>query len=60
MMFDSSLTVRGDAIEKLGQLHRGEDVAFLRLLAAADPDSNLAKAAQDAVDLILDFNRAED
>ncbi len=60
MMFDSSLTVRGDAIEKLGQLHRGEDVAFLRLLAANDPDSNLAKAAQDAVDLILDFNRAED
>jgi len=60
MAYDSSLTVRGDAIEKLGQLHRGEDVGFLENLAVSDPDPNLAGAASEAVDLIQSFLPAED
>jgi len=60
MAHDSSLTVRGDAIDKLGQLHRHEDVAFLEEIAATDPDQNLAKAAREAADLIQDFHPSED
>ena len=60
MAYDSSLTVRGDAIEKLGQLHRSEDVSFLEKLAVTDPDRNLAGAAREAVDLIQSFLPAED
>ncbi|MGB5160173.1 MAG: M1 family aminopeptidase [Thermoanaerobaculia bacterium] len=60
MAYDPSLTVRGDAIGKLGQLHRGEDVDFLQLIAITDPDSNLAKAASNAVELIQDFTQTGD
>jgi hypothetical protein len=60
MAFDSSLTVRGDAIGKLGQLHRSEDVAFLEKLAVTDPDRNLARAAREAADLIQDFHPSAD
>jgi HEAT repeat protein len=56
MAYDSSLTVRGDAIDKLGQLHRGEDVDFLETLAVADPDPNLARTARDAAELIQKFD----
>ena len=56
MAYDSSLTVRGDAIDKLGQLHRSEDVAFLEEIAATDPDANFAYAAREAADLIQDFH----
>ncbi len=60
MAYDSSLTVRGDAIEKLGQLHRSEDIGFLEDLADTDPDQNLAVAARQAADLIQGFLPAED
>jgi aminopeptidase N len=60
MAYDPSLTVRGDAIGKLGQLHRGEDVEFLQQIATTDPDSNLAKAARDAVELIQAFTQTGD
>jgi len=60
MAYDPSLTVRGDAIDKLGQLHRGEDVDFLQQIAITDPDSNLAKAASNAVELIRDFTQTGD
>ena len=60
MAYDSSLTVRGDSIDKLGQLHRSADVAFLEELATTDPDSNLAKAARVAADLIQEFHPSED
>jgi HEAT repeat protein len=60
MAYDRSLTVRGEAIGKLGQLHRGGDVAFLEEIAANDPDSNIASAAKGAADRILGFTRQED
>lgn len=60
MAYDPSLTVRGEAIEKLGQLHRDQDVAFLEQLATTDPDSNIAKAAREAADLIRAFTQAGD
>ncbi len=60
MAYDSSLTVRGDAIEKLGQLHRSEDIGFLEDLADTDPDQNLAVAARQAAGLIQGFLPAED
>jgi len=59
MAFDSSLTVRGDAIGKLGQLHRSEDVAFLEKLAVTDPDPNLARAAREAADQIQNFRPSD-
>ena len=46
---DRNRNVREDAIEKLGQLQRQEDVAFLKELAGSEPDPALAEAARSAV-----------
>ncbi len=53
---DDNLAVRGDAIEKLGQLHRAADLPFLERLAAAEPNENLAQAARDAAEVIRAFD----
>ncbi len=53
---DGNLAVQGAAIEKLGQLHRAEDLPFLERLAAEELNENLARAARDAVELVRAFN----
>jgi aminopeptidase N len=45
---DRSRSVREEALEKLGALHRAEDVAFLATFAEAEPDPSLARKASDA------------
>jgi aminopeptidase N len=52
---DRNLFVRGAALEKLGALHRPADVAFLKELAASEPDPNLALAARTAAEEIEAF-----
>ena len=54
---DDNLAVRGAAIEKLGQLHRATDLAFLEQIAASEPNENLAQAARQAVELVQAFSR---
>ena len=54
---DDNLAVQGDAIEKLGKLHREADREFLEQLAESEPNENLAQAARAAVELIQAFNR---
>ena len=47
--------VRASALQKLGALHRSEDVAFLKAYADAEPDQNLAVAARGAAEAIEAF-----
>jgi HEAT repeat protein len=53
---DDNLAVQGDAIEKLGKLHRAADREFLEDLAESEPNENLAQAAREAAELIRAFN----
>ena len=53
---DGNLAVREAAIEKLGRLHRADDLPLLERLAADEPNENLARAAREAVELIRAFN----
>jgi HEAT repeat protein len=52
---DPSRAVRERAVEGLGSLHRGEDVAFLKGIADAEPDPTLAHAARSAAEGIEAF-----
>ena len=47
--------VRAAALQKLGALHRAEDLAFLKAYADAEPDPNLAVAARGAAEAIEAF-----
>jgi HEAT repeat protein len=55
MTRDRNGNVRSDAIARLGRLHRGEDLDFLRKYAEEEPDPNLAQAARDAIEEIEAF-----
>jgi HEAT repeat protein len=55
LAYDRTLYVRLDAIEKLGALHRAEDLPFLEKLATEDPDTSLAQVAREAAKEIEAF-----
>jgi aminopeptidase N len=52
---DLNRNVRLDALAKLGQLHRADDLAFLREVAAEDDDPDIARVARDAAETIESF-----
>ena len=52
---DRNRRVRAEAIERLGKLHRAEDLPFLKQVAADEDDPNLARAARDAAAEIEPF-----
>ncbi|HEY7513012.1 MAG TPA: HEAT repeat domain-containing protein, partial [Vicinamibacteria bacterium] len=59
---DRTTNVRALAIAKLGEMHREEDLAFLRDFAAQELDNDLAAAARSAAEEIEGFvkkDRAE-
>ncbi len=53
---DDNLTMRSDALSRLGDLHRADDLPFLDAIATGEPDPNLARAARDAAATIRAFN----
>jgi HEAT repeat protein len=55
MTRDRNGNVRTDALEKLGQLHRRQDLDFLEKYAREEPDPNLSQAARDAIEEIEAF-----
>jgi len=55
LAYDRTLYVRLGAIERLGTLHRAEDLPFLQKLAAEDPDPSLAQLAREAAEEIQAF-----
>ena len=56
---DRTSNVRAAAIETLGEMHREEDLAFLRDFAAQEPDDDLAAAARSAAEEIEAFVKKE-
>jgi aminopeptidase N len=52
---DRNRNVRQAALEKLGTLHRAEDLPFLRALVMAEPDPSLAHTAREALEEIEAF-----
>jgi hypothetical protein len=52
---DRNRSVRETALEKLGTLHRADDVSFLRAFADAEPDPSLAQKAREAIEEIEAF-----
>jgi HEAT repeat protein len=59
LVHDRTSNVRAAAIGKLGEMHREEDLAFLRDFAAEEPDNDLAAAARAAVEGIEAFVKKE-
>lgn len=55
---DGNRKVRGEALEKLGKLHRHEDLAFLNEMAAGEPDPNFAERARAAAAEVEAFTAA--
>lgn len=49
MTRDRNGNVRADALDRLGRLHRRQDLDFLREYALEEPNPNLAQAARDAM-----------
>jgi hypothetical protein len=56
---DRDVSVRGAALAALGELHRAEDVSFLRDFAAREPDNDLAAEARSAAEEIEAFAKKE-
>ncbi len=56
---DRNRTVRLAAIQKLGKLHRTEDLALLEALQK-DPDPNVVVFATDGIDELRSFTKAAD
>jgi HEAT repeat protein len=56
---DRNYSVREAALEKLGALHRSEDLAFLREFAAQEPDPDLAADARSAAEEVEAFVKKE-
>jgi aminopeptidase N len=52
---DPDLEIRATALEALGELHRADDLKFLRQYAVSAVDPNLQKAARDAAETIAAF-----
>jgi len=59
MTRDRNDNVRGDALEKLGRLHRRQDLEFLEKYAEEEPNPNFSQAARDAIDEIQAFTLKE-
>ncbi|MFY9552139.1 MAG: hypothetical protein WAU32_13385, partial [Thermoanaerobaculia bacterium] len=51
---DRNRSVRLDAIQKLGKLHRAEDVELLESLTR-DPDANVSQFAKDGIEELRQF-----
>lgn len=58
MTRDRNGSVRADALEKLGHLHRRQDLDFLEKYAMEEPDPNLSQAAFEASEEIEAFTSA--
>jgi len=52
---DRNRSLRENALGKLGSLHRAADLAFLREIAASEPDTSLAEDARAAAEEIQAF-----
>jgi aminopeptidase N len=52
---DRAISIREAAIKALGDMHREQDLAFLRDFAAEEPDADLAAAARAAAEEIEPF-----
>ncbi len=52
---DPDFGLRGTALEKMGELHRADDLDFLAEYAATAVDPNLQKMARDAFETIAGF-----
>ena len=55
---DRNQQVRSEALEKLGELHRSQDLPFLEEFASAETNPNLAEAARAAAVEIKAFAKA--
>jgi aminopeptidase N len=55
MTRDRNGNVRSDSLEKLGHLHRNQDLDFLEKYATEEPDPNLSQSARDAIEEIEEF-----
>jgi len=55
LAFDPDPGIRGTALQKLGELHRADDLEFLQQYAETAADPNLQKAARDAAETIASF-----
>ncbi|HEX9637287.1 MAG TPA: M1 family aminopeptidase [Acidobacteriota bacterium] len=55
LVHDRNFHLRELALELIEQLHRQEDLEFLREFAAAEPDPDLAQAAREAAQTIESF-----
>ncbi len=56
---DRNVAVREAALTKLGEMHRADDLGFLRDFAAREPDPDLAAEARSAVEEIEAFVKKE-